>query len=182
MNDVFVDLNVGFRPVLIILLTGLAFIGTLITVGISISTEFKIPTRILAGLGSFLLLVYGIGNIVIFTNIESQPVAYKKTSTKVIYEKGKTDTINITLSDKDSDQSDTYKIDTANLPIRLATTKRHANLEVGNELIDLDKVIVKGNVNDAEVTKVEVKESKIAYQTYLGDWEYETNIATVYSK
>lgn len=105
-----------------------------------------------------------------------------ETETKVIYEKGKTDTINITLSDKDSDQSDTYKIDTANLPIRLATTKRHVNLEVGNELIDLDKVIVKGNVNDATVTKVEVKESKIAYQTYLGDWEYETNIATVYSK
>lgn len=29
---------------------------------------------------------------------------------------------------------------------------------------------------------VEVKESKIAYKTYLGNWEYETNIATVYSK
>lgn len=86
------------------------------------------------------------------------------------------------LSDNDSNQSDTYKIDTANLPIRLATTKRHANLEIGNKNIDLDKVIVKGNVNNAEVTKVEVKESKIAYKTYLGNWEYETNIATVYSK
>lgn len=58
----------------------------------------------------------------------------------------------------------------------------YSSYEVGDKYIDLDKVIVKGNVNDAEVTKVEVKESKIAYKTYLGNWEYETNIATVYSK
>lgn len=59
MHAAWTALSVGYRPLLIILLTGLAFIFTLLTLGISLSTEFKIPTRILAGLGSFLLLSYG---------------------------------------------------------------------------------------------------------------------------
>lgn len=182
MHDAWTALYVGYRPLLIILIIGMSFIGALIALLISASTEFKLPTRILGAISCILLLLFGLYTISIVVFMDRNPVAYKQTDTKVIYEKGKTDTINITLSDNDSNQSDTYKIDTANLPIRLATTKRHANLEIGNKNIDLDKVIVKGNVNDAEVTKVEVKESKIAYKTYLGNWEYETNIATVYSK
>jgi hypothetical protein len=182
MHDAWTAMYVGYRPLLVILIISMSFVGALIAFAVSVSIEFKSPTRILGGICSFFLLLFGVYTIAIVSCMDMNPVAYKKTETKVIYEKGKTDTINITLSDKDSNQSDTYKIDTANLPIRLATTKRHANLEVGNKNIDLDKVIVKGNVNNAEVTKVEVKESKIAYKTYLGNWEYETNIATVYSK
>ena len=182
MHDAWTALYVGYRPLLIILIIGMSFVGALIALLISASTEFKLPTRILGAISCILLLLFGLYTISIVVFMDRNPVAYKQTDTKVIYEKGKTDTINITLSDNDFNQTDTYKIDTPNLPIRLATTKRHANLEVGDKYIDLDKVIVKGNVNDAEVTKVEVKESKIAYKTYLGNWEYETNIVTVYSK
>lgn len=182
MNDAWMSIYDGYRPLFIILIIGMSFVGALIAFAVSVSTEFKIPTRILGAVSCILLLLFGLYTISIVVFMDRNPVAYKARQRKVIYEKGKTDTINITLSDKDSNQSDTYKIDTANLPIRLATSKRHANLEVGDKYIDLDKVIVKGNVNDAEVTKVEVKESKIAYKTYLGNWEYETNIATVYSK
>lgn len=181
MTDMLTTIWEAYRPIVVILIIGMSCIGALLSL-FGCSSEYKIPTRILGVCGFVLFFLFGVYNLTILTDIESHPVAYKKTETKVIYEKGKTDTINITLSDKDSNQTDTYKIDTANLPIRLATTKRHANLEVGDKYIDLDKVIVKGNVNNAEVTKVEVKESKIAYKTYLGNWEYETNIATVYSK
>ena len=182
MHNAWTALYVGYRPLLVILIIGMSFVGALIAALVGASIEFKAPTRILGGISSFFLLLFGLYTISIMLFMDRNPVAYKKTETKVIYEKGKTDTINITLSEKESNQTDTYKIDTPNLPIRLATSKRHANLDFGDKYIDLDKVIVKGNVNDAEVTKVEVKESKIAYKTYLGNWEYETNIATVYSK
>lgn len=129
MHDAWTAMYVGYRPLLVILIIGMSFVGALIAALVGASIEFKAPTRILGGICSFFLLLIGLYTISIVVFMDSNPVAYKQTDTKVIYEKGKTDTINITLSDNDSNQTDTYKIDTANLPIRLATTSRSQRIK-----------------------------------------------------
>lgn len=96
MHDAWTALYVGYRPLLIILIIGMSFVGALIAFAVSVSTEFKIPTRILGGCGFILFLLFGLYTISIVVFMDRNPVAYKKTETKVIYEKGKTDTINIT--------------------------------------------------------------------------------------
>lgn len=182
MNNYWDQMALILRPLMVIIIIGGLIAFTFIALAYSLLSDVKKPIRFLSCIGFFICAALTEYNLAIFTNIKGQPIAYQKTETKDLYNAGKTDTIDIKLYDKDSEESTNYHIDTPNLPIRLSTTKQQALIKSEKDIIYLDKVIVKGNINNAKVDKVEVKTKTTAYHTYLGDWEYETNIATVYSK
>lgn len=113
-------------------------------------------------------------------------VSSKIVKTEVVYEKGKTDSVNVVLEESDSvfskNHHKTYKISEKNLPLRLSLTDNLVFVSRNNKDEQIDHLVLEGNLDNTTVQKVVLKYNKVERNTYLGNYSETLVNAEFYSK